>query len=108
MLDGIVIRGTTPVHHFDLPYPQEIVNDIRLSYCQKGKAIITKTINDCNLEDNIITVELTQKDTLSLLPNKTVLVELRVQLADNSVVSNDQPIELRVIDTVNEEVFADV
>jgi hypothetical protein len=32
MIDGIVIRGTTPIHEFEIPYPIEIVKNIRITY----------------------------------------------------------------------------
>ena len=32
MLDGTIIRGTTPEHEFELPYPIELVSDFRVVY----------------------------------------------------------------------------
>jgi hypothetical protein len=32
MIHGLVIRGTTPEHEFELPYPVEMVEDIRVVY----------------------------------------------------------------------------
>jgi hypothetical protein len=50
MLDGFVIRGTTPTHDFDLPYAKELINDIRITYGQGGKPILTKTKSSCQFE----------------------------------------------------------
>jgi hypothetical protein len=32
MLQGSIIRGTTPLHSFELLYPIEIIDDIRVIY----------------------------------------------------------------------------
>jgi hypothetical protein len=32
MLQGIIIRGTTPTHEFDLPYPETEIADLRVTY----------------------------------------------------------------------------
>ena len=51
MLDGFVIRGTTPEHEFELPYSKEIISDIRITYGQGKKALFTKTLQDCQIRD---------------------------------------------------------
>jgi hypothetical protein len=32
MIQGYVIRGTTPTHEFEIPYPIDIVKNIRITY----------------------------------------------------------------------------
>jgi hypothetical protein len=32
MIQGYVIRGTTPTHEFEIPYPIDIVKNIRIIY----------------------------------------------------------------------------
>jgi hypothetical protein len=59
MLQGIIIRGTTPEHEFDLPYPLELVSDVRVTYGQGGKSIFTKAKEDCTLSEGKISVLLT-------------------------------------------------
>lgn len=105
MLQGIIIRGTTPIHEFELPYPQEYIKDARVSYCQSGTAIITKTLADCRLQNSALLIDLTQEDTLMLSPSKKVEIEIRVQFTDNKVARNEELIELRVVDTINKEVL---
>jgi hypothetical protein len=63
MLHGYIIRGTTPTHEFELPYPRALIEDVRVIYGQKGKALFTKTINDCVIEDNKISISLIQEET---------------------------------------------
>lgn len=105
MLQGIIIRGTTPTHDFDLPYPIELIKDLRLTYGQGGKTVFVKTKEECVLEKGKISVLLTQEETFSLNPRKNLDIEIRVQLTNNQVVRTEDPITLRVIDTMNEEVM---
>jgi hypothetical protein len=42
MIQGIIIRGTTPQHDFELPYTLDLIKDLRITYAQNGTAIFTK------------------------------------------------------------------
>jgi hypothetical protein len=63
MIHGLVIRGTTPTHEFELPCSQALIEDVRVIYGQKGKALFTKTKDDCTIEDNKISISLIQEET---------------------------------------------
>ena len=105
MLQGIVIRGTTPEHEFDLPYEKQLIEDIRITYGQKGKGILTKGLMDCTIGDNKVSVSLTQEETFLFKPGKPLYIEIRVKLANDKVVRTEDPIALRVIDCMSEEVI---
>ena len=105
MLHGVLARGTTPTHDFELPYPQEFIKDARITYVQNREAVITKTLEECRFENNVLSIDLTQEETLLFMPNKIVNIETRVQIFDGRVVLSEEPIRLRVIDTINSEVF---
>lgn len=105
MLQGTIIRGTTPRHEFELPYPLELVEDIRISYGQKKKAIFIKQMEECDIQEGIIAVTLTQEETLSFVPGKLVGIEIRIKLFDGQVVRSEEPICLRVLDTFDEEIM---
>lgn len=105
MLHGYIIRGTTPTHEFGIPYNQDIIRDIRVTYGQNNKALFTKDINDCKIENGKVSVSLIQEETFLFVPNKKVTVEIRVLTMDGDVVRNEDPITLRVIDSMNDEVL---
>ena len=105
MLQGTIIRGTTPKHDFDLPYPVELIKDLRISYGQNNKSICTKTKNQCTFEKNSLSVQLTQEETFLFKPKKNVYIEIRIKLFDGQIVQTEDPIILRVLDTLNEEVM---
>ena len=105
MLYGAVTRGTTPKHEFELPFPASFVKDLRITYSQKGNVIFSRTLDDCQLVDNILSIQLTQEDTFQLSHNKLLEIEIRALLIDGQVVSGGEPIKLKVIDTINNEVL---
>ena len=105
MLQGIIIRGTTPEHEFELPYPLGLISDIRVIYGQGGKPIFTKTKEDCTLSEGKVSVLLMQEETFSVLPSKPLDIEIRIKLTNGKVVRTEEPISLRVIDSMDNEVM---
>lgn len=105
MIQGTVIRGTTPVHKFELTQPQDGLQDIKIIYGQKGKALFSKTLSDCKIVDNKIQVSLMQEETLLLNPNKLLEVEIIFILKDGQVIGSATPYTYRVIHSMNEEIF---
>ena len=105
MLQGIVIRGTTPEHEFDLPYDKQLIQDVRVTYGQQGKEIFTKSLKDCSIGDKKISVSLTQEETFLFKPGKHLYIEIRIKLTNEKVVRTEDPIVLRVINSMNEEVI---
>lgn len=105
MLQGTIIRGTTPIHEIEVPYPIEIIKDIRFVYGQKNKTVFVKQKEECNIQEGVATITLTQEETLSFVPNKNVDIEIRIKLTDGQVVRNEEPISLKVIDTCDEEIM---
>jgi hypothetical protein len=106
MLQGTVIRGTTPAHDFNLTYPKSVISDVRITYGQKKKSLFTKTLDQIEVSDNgIATVVLTQEETLLFTPTKTLDIEVRILFKDGTVVRTEEPISLRVIDTMDQEVM---
>ena len=105
MLQGIIIRGTTPKHDFEIPYQENNVKDIRVSYVQNNKVVLTKNKTHCVFFEKGISIQLTQEDTISFSPTKNVFVEIRIQLVDGNVVMNEEAMELRIVDSANVEVL---
>lgn len=105
MLHGIVIRGTTPTHEFVLPYPKEIIKDLRIIYGQNKKALFVKTAEECYFGEGVVSVKLTQEETFLFNPGKKLYIEIRVRLINDEIVSTEDPIILRVLDTMDEEVI---
>lgn len=105
MLQGIVIRGTTPEHEFYVPYSRDMIKDIRITYAQNKKAVFVKKIYDCRFENEKVYIDLSQAETLMFVPNRHLEIEIKILLLNNKVVMSEEPILLRVVDTLNDEVM---
>lgn len=105
MIQGMIIRGTTLVQEFELTQPKEQLQDIRIIYGQKGKALFTKNLSDCKIIGNKIQVSLMQEETMLLNPNKILEVEIIFILKDGQVIGSAMPYTYRVIYSMNEEIF---
>ena len=105
MVQGVIIRGTTPIQEFTLTQPIELISDVRIIYGQKGKALFTKTLADCVIVDKKIQVPLLQEETLLLNPNKLLYVEIVIKLIDEQIIGSESPFAYRVINSMNTEVF---
>lgn len=74
--------GTTPTHIFTLPFTTDVIKCLRILYGQGNKLVLTKTTEDCTLEDKTIRVKLSQKETFLFNCTEAVKVQLRVLTND--------------------------
>lgn len=86
-------RGTTPSLEFEIPFKAEELQSVWITFSQGNTVppteVLTKTLEDQDevvLEDNLITVYLTQEDTLkfSKVGNPKVQAQIRVLKTDGS------------------------
>ena len=99
-----MVQGTTPTHSFTLPFPTESIKAVRIIYAQNDKPIIVKNTDDCTLQDNTVSVRLSQTETLSISADNIYFVQVRVvDRAGNSFVS--KPIGRTVIKCYDGEVL---
>lgn len=83
-----MIRGTTPTLRFTLPFNTSELTDVWITFAQNHKTIIEKTLDDCRCEDNVITLILSQKDTLILDDSYRVQIQIRAKTnGDNAIAS---------------------
>lgn len=96
-------RATTPKHTFKLPMETSLIDSLIISYAQKGKVIIEKHLEDVDLEDNSITVTLTQEETNLFTKSCTAQVQLRIKVGE--YVHASDIMEIKVNDVLNDEVM---
>lgn len=101
-----MIRGTTPTHRFvlDSDVDMSTIADVRVSYGQHGQEIFSKRLEDVTIDGHIISVTLTQEDTLSFNALYDVQIQLRLPLTNGTVRCTNTIIK-SVLDTLNEEVL---
>ena len=103
MIEAVFARGTTPIHYYEIPYYQNEIEKISVSYSQKGKKIVVKREDECDMLDNCIQVQLTQEDTF-LFRAGLAQVQIRVKLNSGDVLRSQEH-QLEVLDSSDEEVL---
>ena len=83
-----MMRGTTPVHTFELPFDTELVSCARVVYAQDEEVVLIKEHDDCILEGNTVTVHLTQADTLKFNCRKAAQVQVRIKTTAGEVLAS--------------------
>ena len=97
-------KGTTPIHIFVLPFDANTIENAVVTYYQKGKIIFEKWKDDCIFEDNTITVNLSQEETLKFEHSYPAKIQVRLKTYDDSVYAS-QIYEEPIMPCLNEEVI---
>lgn len=82
-------QGTTPTHTFLLPFDSSNIKTLEITYAQHDNVILTKRLDDCLLDGNVVTVELTQEETFSFDVTTKIQIQLRVLTITNQAYSTD-------------------
>ena len=70
--------GTTPTHIFVLPVKTDQIKDVLIVYSQNDTEVFKKVTKDCSFDEEIVSVTLSQEDTLMLDHNSNVQIQIRV------------------------------
>ena len=70
--------GTTPTHYFTIPISAEMVRNVEITYCQRGKIILQKYKDDCKINEDVISCDLTQEETFLFEDYANVKIQIRV------------------------------
>ena len=81
-------RGTTPTLTFTLPIDASKISCLFVTFCQRGKIILEKNIDDCELDKEILKVTLSQKETLSFEVGR-IDIQIKLKTEDGSVMASD-------------------
>jgi hypothetical protein len=81
--------GATPTHTFELPFEVATIKAAEIVYKQHGEIILTKALESCNCDINILTLRLTQEETFLFDENSTVAMQMRVLTKDGEVIPSD-------------------
>ena len=90
-----MIRGTTPTHVFETDVDLTGAEALYVTYKQGG-VVVEKTLEDCAVTAESVTVELTQAETLLFQADGfRAQVQLRVKFPDGSALaSNIIPVDV--------------
>lgn len=72
-------RGTTPTFIFKLPIAADTLTIASIAFCQSGRDMIVKTLSDCNIDGNTLSVTLTEEETLGLKAWSACPLEIQIR-----------------------------
>ena len=82
-------RGTTPTITFTLPFDCNQITLLNVCFSQDKQIVLEKTLEDCIIKGNTLSVNLTEKETLMFNnENGTVEMQLRVGIEEARMASN--------------------
>jgi hypothetical protein len=84
-----MLVGGTPKHEFELPIHTSLLNDLLITYSQMGIIILEKRINDCSAEGNVVSLELSQEDTLKFDEHIAIEIQLKIKTLGGEVIPSD-------------------
>lgn len=100
-----MIRGSTPTHIFEIPFDTSNIADLRVIYSQNGREIVSKRPAECTLDGQVITVTLTQEDTLKFDCSQMVKIQLKILSTNGRALLSD--VMLKDVDEcLSDEVLA--
>ena len=86
----MIPRGTTPILSFTCPFDCSEVKILNICFQQDDKIILEKKLSDCTIKEKVITVKLSEEDTL-LFSNdhkKKIYMQIRVGIGDDRYTSD--------------------
>lgn len=85
-----MIRGTTPTLQFTISGDVAVSNiqEMWLTFAQFGEIIINKSRNEMEIDGNVVTVTLSQEETLKLKSGKQINMQLRILLTDGTALAS--------------------
>lgn len=82
-------RGTTPKHTFTLPFDCAEITKLSIAYAQGDDVIVEKTLSDCEINGNTLSVILSEEETLRFDVNKRCAeIQLRVARGETKSASD--------------------
>lgn len=73
-------RGTTPTFNFKLPIEADTITAASVTFRQAGSVNIEKTLDDCTISEDTLTVSLTEEETLSLRSGTVCPLEIQLRV----------------------------
>lgn len=98
-------RATTPTHIFTFPESinPSTLQEALITYKQGSRIVIEKTLSDAVIDDQDLSVSLTQEETKLFFPGR-IQLQVRVKLEDGKVPAS-QIFDLSAEQVLNDEVI---
>lgn len=106
-----MIRGTTQLHTFFMPFDLSAIREVYITYQQNNQEVIEKNINEISFDyqRKAINVELSQYDTLLFHPytvpgSDIVNIQIRI-VTNNDKVMASHVMRTRIYDIIKQGVI---
>ena len=77
-----MVRGTTPTLEFIMPINTNLIEVGYITFHQGRDVVLEKTLEDCIVSETMISLPLTQAETLKFDHNADVEIQIRVKTTD--------------------------
>lgn len=74
-----MIRGTTPLLEFTIPFDTSQLEVVYITLAQNYEVVMEKTLADCTVEPNKLSVRLTQEESLKLCDCHSTEIQIRAR-----------------------------
>lgn len=85
----MISKGCTVGNTFTVPFTKEEVEVLYITYQQRGKTVIEKTLDDCSFGDGFISTGFTQEQTLLFESSIRVCIQIRARLKDGTATKSN-------------------
>lgn len=97
----MIPKGCTCKNFFPIPHAEDEVATLFVTYQQKKETVVEKDITDCTFEDGMVSVNLSQEETLSFEDNVPIKIQLRARL------NNGAATKSKIMETYTDFVLKD-
>lgn len=84
-----MIRGTTPLLEFTLPFETSLLAEAWVTLSQNKEVVLNKKLDMCKCEGCILSVKLTQEETLLLNCDCNTEIQVRVRTLEGEALASD-------------------
>lgn len=84
-----LIRGTTPILEFALPFPAEELAEAYVTIAQDDAVVIDKPLSACECGGRTLTVRLTQEETLKLQCDCISEIQIRARTLEGEAIASN-------------------
>ena len=84
-----MIRGTTPLCEFTLPFETSLLAEAWVTFSQNGEVVLDRELETCECSGCTLAVKLTQEETLLLDCNCKTEIQVRVRTLEGEALASD-------------------
>lgn len=84
-----MIRGTTPRLEFTLPFDVSQIAEAYITLSQAEKTVLEKRFEECEAEDSMLIIRLSQEETLKLRAGSTTEIQIRARLHSGDALASN-------------------